>query len=214
MSADGMQNASKTLQENSIGVVLAGGRSQRMGDDKAALTIGGEPLLRRVVRRLEAALPHVLVIGPETLQPLAPHARVVPDGTPGRGPLGGIVTAFAIFPTRLLFVVACDMPFVQPALVRELVRVAVETPDVDVVTLRSQRGFEPLHAVYRPSSLPAMHTRLASGDGALHSLLQQLRVREVPRGELAHFDPAGLSAFNANTPDEWQRALELAAGEI
>jgi molybdopterin-guanine dinucleotide biosynthesis protein A len=211
MSAGDVRDLPKAAQEhNTVGVVLAGGRSTRMGYDKAALMIGGEPLLRRVLRRLAAAVSDVLVVGPESLQPLVPNVCVVPDGMPGRGPLGGIVTAFEVLPPQPLFVVACDMPFVEPALVRELVRIANEMPDVDVVALRTQQGSEPLHAVYRPTCLPTMHAQLASGDGALHRLLQRLRVHVMPREDAAHYDPTGFSAYNTNTPEQWQRALELA----
>jgi molybdopterin-guanine dinucleotide biosynthesis protein A len=214
MSADDAQAAREVQAGDAIGVVLAGGRSRRMGREKAALTIGGEPLVRRVVRRLAEALPDVLVVGPETLRPLVPDVRVVADETPGKGPLGGIVTAFDVAPSHPLFVVACDMPFVAPALVRELVRIAAQTPDVDVVELRTSRGVEPLHAVYSPTCLPALRAQLAAGEGALHLLLRQVRVREVMPEEAARHDPTGLSAFNANTPEEWQRVLALAAEEV
>ncbi len=208
------QRHSPAHYETTTGIVLAGGRSQRMGAEKAALMIGGEPLLRRVVRRLRAALPDVLVVGPESLQSLVPDARVVPDADPGRGPLGGIVTAFDVLAGPRVFAVACDMPFVEPALVRELLRIADESPEADVVALRTARGVEPLHAVYRSSCLPPMRAQLAAGEGALHLLLRQLRVREVPRESVARFDYAGLSSFNANTPEEWNHALDLAAGEM
>lgn len=204
-----MRDTQEALQAPTIGVVLAGGRSQRMGSEKAALIVGGVPLLRRVVERLAVALPDILVIGPETLQALVPNIRVVPDEAPGRGPLGGIVTAFDAVPSQHLFVVACDMPFVEPALVHEMVRLLDETPDVDVVALRTQRGVEPLHALYRSTCLAAMRAQLLSGDGALHRLLEQLRVREVMPEDGVYYDPAGLSAFNANTPEEWQQAMDM-----
>ena len=153
VSLDNMRDTQAAPKEPTIGVVLAGGRSQRMGAEKAALTVGGVPLLRRVVERLAMALPDILVIGPETLQGLVPNIRVVPDEAPGRGPLGGIVTAFDTVPSLRLFVVACDMPFVEPALVHEMVRLADETPDVDVVVLCTQRGVEPLHALYRSTCM-------------------------------------------------------------
>ena len=210
MSAGDTEAVGMVSPENTVGVVLAGGRSSRMGYDKAALMIGGEPLLRRVVRRVGMALSEVLVVGLETLQPLVPGTRVVPDETPGRGPLGGIVTALDAVSSPSLFVVACDMPFVNPVLLRELVRIADAMPDMDVVALHTARGVEPLHAVYRAACLPAMRAQLALGKGSLQILLQQLRVHEVLTQDTAHLDPAGLSTFNANTPEAWQQALALA----
>lgn len=202
-----MGNTQDSFQEHTVGVVLAGGRSQRMGADKASLLIDGEPLLRRVVERLAVALPGVFVVGPDLLQPLVPSIHVVPDDTPRRGPLGGIVTAFDAAPAKRLFVVACDMPFIEPALVRYMAYLADISPDVDVVALRTTRGVEPLHALYLPSSLPAMRAQMLLGEGALHRLLARLRVREVSPDEAVRYDPSGLSAFNANTPEEWEQAM-------
>lgn len=202
-----MTETQEQAQERTVGVVLAGGRSQRMGTDKASLRFDGVPLLRRVVEQVAAALPDVIVVGSQTLQPLVPGLRVVPDKTPGRGPLGGILTAFEALPSLSLFVVACDMPFVEPALVGYMAHLAEATPDVDVLALRTARGLEPLHALYRSSSVPAMRTQFEAGEGAMHHLLACLRVREVSLEEASRYDPTGLSTFNANTPEEWEKAL-------
>ena len=247
------------------GVVLAGGHSSRMGADKAALLIGGEPLLRRVVRRLRLALAETLVVGPPELaallQPLAPgqttehvteHAtnqqpeqtarpiaetRVIPDAQPGLGPLGGLATALGAITTPYAFVIACDMPFVQPTLIRAQARLALteypladpslvgaptqEAGDppsgaisaptgYDVVALRTAQGVEPLHAIYARACLPIVEAQLAAGNLAMWRLLARLRVRELPADEVARADPHGLSTLNANTPDEWARMVALA----
>src|SRR5258708_7243642 len=138
------------------GVVLAGGASGRMGRSKAALELRGEPLLRRVVRRLRLALPNVLVVGPPDLATLVPDATVLPDLTLGTGPLGGLHTALRAVTTPWVFVVACDMPFVAPALVRALARLATVHADAAAVALRTTHGVEPLHAVYQRSLFAAV----------------------------------------------------------
>lgn len=192
------------------GVVLAGGGSTRMGTSKAALPVAGEPLLARVVRRLRAALTEVVVIGPAEMSELVPDTSILPDARPGMGPLGGLETALRTVQTEHVFAVACDMPFVQPPLVRAMSEMALREPDVDAVVLRTERGTEQLHAVYARSCLPAIERQLDTGDLALRHALRQLRVREVSKDEAARYDPAGLSAFNANTPEEWARALQFA----
>lgn len=192
------------------GIVLAGGGSTRMGTSKAALPIAGEPLLAWVVRQLKAALAEALVIGPADLSELVPGTRVLPDARPGMGPLGGLETALRAARTDYIFAVACDMPFVQPALVRAMSELALREPAVDAVVLRTARGTEQLHAVYARSCLPALERQLAAGDLALRRLLDRLRVREFTVGEATRYDPAGLSAFNANTPEEWAWALQFA----
>jgi molybdopterin-guanine dinucleotide biosynthesis protein A len=193
------------------GVVLAGGASRRMGSDKAALLLGGEPLLRRAVGRLRQALAEVVVVGAPTLAPLVPETRIIADEWPGRGPLGALATALRATDAEWVLLVACDMPFTQPALIRELARMALAAHTADVgVALRGPRGLEPLHAAYRRACLSLALERLASDDASLQGLLAALPVREIASAVARRLDPAGLSAFNANTPDEWQRALRLA----
>lgn len=240
------------------GVVLAGGRSSRMGTDKATLIIGGEPLLRRIVGRLRRALADTLVIGPPELAALLqPSAlgqttkrvnghesepitgritttRVIPDAQPGLGPLGGLATALGAITTSYAFVIACDMPFVQPALIRIQARLALAndtmtgaptqrasdtppaavsaSPAYDVVALRTAQGLEPLHAVYARACLPSVIAQLAAHELAMWRLLARLHVRELTADEVARADPQGLSTLNANTQDEWARMIALADG--
>ena len=196
-----------------VGVALAGGASRRMGRDKAALLIGGEPLLLRAVARLRLALAEVIVVGAPALAPLVPETRIVADAWPGRGPLGALATALRATEAEWVFLVACDMPFTQPALIREIARVALSSPDTEVVALHGVRGVEPLHAAYRRSCLPLALERLAGDDVSLRGLLTVARVRELAPEVVQRLDPAGRSAFNANTPEEWERALRLAAEE-
>jgi molybdopterin-guanine dinucleotide biosynthesis protein A len=217
-------------RREAIGVVLAGGLSRRMGHlgPKAALPIGGEPLLARVARRLHAAdLSTVVAIGPAYLAMLVPGVPVIADrraGTPG--PLAGLETALAwaaAMPTCRgvpasasdcwVFAVACDMPFVAPALVRAMVQRAVELPDSDALVLRSARGTEQLHAAYRVACLDTVSALLDAGARSLLDLLAHVRTAEFPAVEAARYDPSGWSAFNANSPEDWQRALTLAATE-
>jgi molybdopterin-guanine dinucleotide biosynthesis protein A len=185
-----------------------------MGTEKAALRIGGETLLARVLRRLQLALSAVVIIGPPDLTALASGVPIYPDEIPGVGPLGGISTAFAHLASQRIFVVGCDMPFVAPALVKAITRYAARYPTMDVVTLRTARGIEPLHAVYARSCWPRIQERLAAADGrSLGALLSQLRVKEVSASVVARHDPAGRSTFNANSPEDWQEALAIQAQE-
>lgn len=206
------------------GVVLAGGRSRRMGQPKAALEIGGEPLLRRVIGRLRGALPGLLVVGPEELAPLVPEVVVIPDARPAAGPLAGplagleaalsYLAALPGKPYRRAFVVACDMPFVAPALVRAMALfAATEASAAEAAALRGERGLEPLHAVYSLSLWGDVTALLDSGERSMGALLGRVRVAEFPAEMAAALDPSGRSAFNANTPEEWATALGWAQAE-
>lgn len=196
------------------GVVLAGGQSERMGTEKAALRIGGEALLARIVRRLRLALPEVYVIGPSHLTALIPTTPIIPDDFPGLGPLSGLSTALAHLSSQYIFLAGCDMPFVEPALVGVMARYASRSPEVDVVALRTARGIEPLHAVYARTCAPQVRERIAASDGrSMGALLEQLRLAELPSSIVAQYDPAGLSTFNANSPEDWREALAIQAQE-
>lgn len=197
-----------------MGVVLAGGRSSRMGRDKAALEIGGEPLLARVVGRLREALPAVVVIGPANLHELTSDVPIIPDAYPGAGPLGGLVTALRAVPEPRVFLAGCDMPFLAPRLVRAMTLLAAEEPEASAVLLRSPAGLEYLHGIYARGCLPVAERMLTAGERSLRSLALAAHVagnvREVPAKVARRYDPSGLSAFNANTPEEWLRAKALA----
>src|SRR5271166_2830227 len=102
-----------------------------MGEPKAALWIAGEPLLRRITTRLLLAMEQVLVIGPPDLSQLVPGLPVLVDLHRGIGPLAGIEAALCATNTELIFVVACDMPFINPELVKAMLRFAVDHSEAD-----------------------------------------------------------------------------------
>ncbi len=178
------------------GVVLCGGRSTRMGIDKASIDVGGATLLRRAVDRLGEACDPVL-IAPGGL-PLAVEGRDnVADALPGAGPLAGLVAALRYSPHPLLAVVAVDLPWLDPRLIRLL---AGRIGDRDVALCESPRGIEPLHAVYARAALPAAEAALHSRDRSLRSLVGRLRAVRVTETERrAAGIPEGF-ARNINTP--------------
>jgi len=160
------------------GVMLAGGQSRRMGADKAAL-IGP-----RVEAILRACFPAVLVIRD--------------DDRPGLGPIGGLATALRRAETDAIFVAACDLPFLDPAVIRELVGLL---PGYDAVVPQAGEHCEPLHAVYRCGCLPVVEQQIAAGDYSLQHLVRRLHTHYVHRPDW------GRTLTNINTPAEW-RAVE------
>ena len=190
------------------GAVLAGGQSRRMGSDKAALLIHGEPLLGRVVRLLRSVTPDVAVIGPPERAALVPGAPIFPDRWPRQGPLGGIATALQALAGDAVLVVGCDMPCLNPALLRHLLARAAA---YDAVVVHADGQTHPLHAVYQRRCLPALEAQLHAGDLRVQHFLARLELYVVEGAELDRFDPRHLSTFNANTPEEWERVLQLLA---
>ena len=182
-----------------------------MGEDKATMIFAGEPLLRRAVARLSPAVDETLVIGPGTLQPLVPDGRVVPDLVSGIGPLGGLYTALRSTAAARVFLVACDMPFIQPGLVRAMLAASAAHRDAEVVTLGNGARVQPLHAVYTRACLPAVERALSSDDHSLRTLLARLSILTMDAETVRREDPRDISTMNVNTPTDWQVALHLAA---
>lgn len=193
------------------GIVLAGGRSSRMGMDKARLVLRGEPLVARVARLVGTVTNEVIISGPAHLASLAHEARVIPDSAPGLGPLGGLATAFGRATHDLVFIAACDMPFLVPGLMREMLSQLAAHAELDAVIVSQHHGREHLHAALRRQTvLPRIEEQLSTGTLAIHQLMARLRTLTIPAEIVTILDPDGRSTFNVNTRDDWQLARALA----
>ena len=164
------------------GVVLAGGRSSRMGSPKAALEWHGSTLLRRTVGILARATggPVVVVRAPgQELPPLPSDVEIISDPREGQGPVQGLAAGLAALADRAgaAFVSSTDMPFLHPAFVRRVLRAVAEGADVG---LPVARGYpQPLAAAYR-TKLAATAERLVAAGAAACLLVRG--VRGVPAG--------------------------------
>jgi molybdopterin-guanine dinucleotide biosynthesis protein A len=164
------------------GVVLAGGRSSRMGRDKALLEVDGVTMLERMIELLRPHCREVLVIGdPARYAPT--HARVVPDDLPDRGPLGGVVTALARARYVRLLVVACDMPGLSDRLLVRLKNGLMG--EVDAVVPRHGDRIEPLAAAYHRHAIEAFADPLRSDRLKMSDALDRVNTLylDVPPGE-------------------------------
>jgi molybdopterin-guanine dinucleotide biosynthesis protein A len=189
-------------------VILAGGMSTRLGKDKSLLPVDGEPLLTRVVRQLSALSEDLIVVTNDRAHydALALPARLIQDEKPGVGALMGLYSGLKAARHSYALVVACDMPFLNLALLRYMVHLA---QDYDVVVPREDEYVEPLHAVYGKDCLPAMEWRLAQGRRRIVSFFDAVRVRYVEKSEVDRFDPLHLSFVNVNTPEDWAKTQKL-----
>lgn len=192
------------------GVILAGGASRRMGQNKALLELEGRPLIEVVAERLRPVVDELIVVA-DDVERYAPYGdRCVPDVYPGVGTLGGIHAGLSAASHDLALIVACDMPFLNPAVLSWFVDTASRTNGTgpaDLVILKHEEGVEPLHAVYRKSCLPVIQATIESGERCAFAFYDEIRVRYVHPSEVAPLDPDFLSFRNINTPDQWLSAL-------
>ena len=185
-------------------VVLVGGRSRRMGRDKALLVLSaadGRTLSQVVLDALSSVAPSALLAG-RALPGLDVPAVV--DQYPDAGPLGGIVSALAAVRTELAVVAACDMPSIAPPLLALLVERARAGGDAAAVMCRSERGLEPLLAVWRVAvAEPVLRAALARGVRSLREAVAALpRVVVLAPQDWRAVDPDGASFRNWNEPGD------------
>jgi molybdopterin-guanine dinucleotide biosynthesis protein A len=188
----------------STAIVLAGGRSTRMGRPKALLPFGDRPLILHVVETLSPLFTDVVVVAaPSQVLPELP-ATVVRDEVAFQGPVAGIGRGLAAAGMDVSFVISCDSVFLDPRLIRHLVD---RVEDHDAAVPHWHGRFQPLHAVYRRTVLPHLEARLARGELRLTAVLDTVKTRRIDEAEIRAFDPEGLSFFNVNTPDDYAWAL-------
>ena len=191
-------------------IILGGGRSSRLGQDKISLIIAGENLLERTVRQLSQLSDElILVLAQEQQNPISksfPNVKVATDSHSGKGPLIGIYAGLKIATDDYCFAVACDMPFLNTELLRYMMNIS---HDFDAIIPCIEGEVEPLHAVYSRSCLKIIGKMIESDDLKVRNLLEQVKVRYVEESEIKPFDPEHLSWFNINTPDDLQRAKEI-----
>lgn len=189
--------------ERLAGAILAGGAARRMGGEhKALLPVGQTPIVERELAALRQVANPVFIVAPDP----APFAHlgvvVLPDRRPGCGALGGIYTAILESAHERVLVVACDMPFLNPALLRHMAGVR----DADLVIPRTSGGLEPLCAIYTRRCAESIRTRLDRGALEASVLPDGLKIQEIGPEMLAAYDPRGLMFVNVNTPHDYERA--------
>ena len=182
------------------GVVLAGGHASRMGGrDKAFAAVEGEPIAVRAVRIFRSLFAQVLVSTnrPERFAGL--DVQTVADQFPGCGPLAGIHAALLASRYPHVFVAACDMPGLDPEVIRFLLG---RVGSADAVVPCWDGDVEPLHAVYAVGALREIEAHLRAGQNAVRDVLRRLRVDYVSEAEMRAVRGAARSLTNVNTPEE------------
>ena len=192
-------------------IVLAGGKGLRLGRAKVLEIVGNRSLLQWVISSLSFLNGDIIIVTAteQSLPKLVDHPKkltIVADTYPGKGPLGGIYTGLAASDSFYNLVVACDMPFLNRALLSYLMQLSV---NYDLVIPRLGNMVEPLHAVYSKGCLAAIEWLLNRGELRITELLNLVRVGYVEAEEINRFDPNHLSFFNINTKADLERARGL-----
>lgn len=191
--------------------IQAGGRSSRMGQDKGLALLAGKPMIEHVLARVAGLGQEILIT---TNNPAGYAYLGLPmagDAEPGAGALPGLYTALSAARAETVLLLACDMPFVNRALLVYLLSLADQA---DVIVPYWQDQYQTMHAVYaRDPVRAAVAVALARGQKRMIGFYDQVRVRAVAAAEITPFDPDGLTFFNANTPAELAAAATIKLAE-
>ena len=190
------------------GVLLAGGKSRRMGEDKRYLVVGKETLLERGLGVLRSVFQEVLVVIAQDSPPIGSDARVVRDLVPESGSLGGLYTGLMQAATPWIFVVACDMPFLDQAVIAQFTS-RKTTADIVIANLAAR--LHPMHALYGKRCLPVLEQMIRARQLKIQELVSHasLRVQYVTEIDLLTIDPSGRSFLNVNTPADLESARSM-----
>jgi molybdenum cofactor guanylyltransferase len=190
--------------------ILAGGKSTRMGTDKAFLEYQGCTLLARALDLGRSVASEVRIVGGQ--QQFAPFGAVVEDVFRECGPLGGIHAALLASQTELNVMLAVDTPRISTAFLQHLIRQARSAPDAAAVVPRAGGGWQPLCAVYRPEFTNAAENALRAGRNRIDPLFSVVRTRVIEETELERENFSTGIFCNVNTPEEWARLEKTERG--
>jgi len=191
-------------------IILAGGKSSRLGRSKALQAIGGKSLIQWVIDHLAILSTEIIIATAhgETI-PCSSAVRIktVADIYPGKGPLVGIYSGLIASSSSRAIVVSCDTPFLSAGLLEYMTQIC---STFDVVVPRIKNKLEPLCAVYSKNCLGSIQGLLEQDELRIRKLFSMVKVKYVEEDEINRFDPEHLSFFNINNQDDLDRARKLA----
>jgi len=193
-------------------IILAGGKSSRLGKSKALQIIKGKSLIQWVVDRLGILSTEIILVtahGEAIPCSSAVRIKTVADVYPGKGPLVGIYSGLIASSSSRAIVVGCDTPFLSAGLLEYLTQIC---STFDVIVPRIKRKVEPLCAVYSKNCLAPIQELLEQNELGISKLFSMVKVKYVEEDEINNFDPEHLSFFNINSKDDLKRARKLVPG--
>ncbi len=182
-------------------VILAGGKSSRMGSNKAFLKLKGKTFIELQIALLREIFDNIFISANTPSEYEYLNLPIIKDIYPGKGPLGGIYTSLMNSNSFHTFMLACDMPFVGTELIKQLKDL---TKEYDVVIPKNKRGLEPLHAFYSKSCIGPIKRKLDENSLRIISFLPQVNVKVVELDRLSTSNSIKDSVKNLNTRDEYE----------
>jgi molybdopterin-guanine dinucleotide biosynthesis protein A len=196
------------MKEYSI-VIQAGGKSSRMGQDKALMPFKGTTMIEYILQQVRPLGKDIVLISnrPDKYRDFG--YPVFSDVYPDIGALGGLYTAIHYSPAKYCLLLACDMPFVNLSLIEHLLSLAPEF-DAVIPRIHPNEFAEPFRAVYQKSCLPSIEAAIISGQRRVRSFFGDVNIRFVDEPEIKKYDPELITFFNVNTSEDMLEAEKIA----
>lgn len=188
------------------GIIMAGGRSTRMGSDKGELILQGRTLADRTIDTISGLFRDTIYVTNRPADIQRSDIKVASDDVPYLGPLGGLAAGLRMSKNSFNFIVAFDMPFISEKLIRYMASVST---GYDIVVPKVSGGYEPLFAFYSSNCLTHIERRLREGDRRVISVFEDVNVREVGLDEIKRFDKDQRTFMNINTLDDYIEVKKL-----
>ena len=190
------------------GIILSGGLNTRMGGkDKAFLSVGNQTIIDRLYNTFEGLFDEVLLVTNNPLQYLSWDLTIVTDLFPIRSPLTGIHAGLFHASASHAFITACDTPFLKKKLIRALL--AQLEPKWDVIIPVTEKGNQPLCAVYSKRCIKPIEHQLKNEDPKILKFYPKVNVKEIPEKQLRSADPHLISFVNINTPEDFSASEKM-----
>jgi molybdopterin-guanine dinucleotide biosynthesis protein A len=195
------------------GIILSGGLNARMaGKNKAFLSLGGQTILDRLCNTFQGLFDEILLVTKDPLQYLSSDLKIVSDLFRVRSSLTGIHAGLFHASAPHAFITACDTPFLRPELIEALLDEL--EPRWDVIMPVTERGNQPLCAIYSKRCIKPIERQLQNGDPKILNFFPKVKVKEIPEAELRSVDPDLISFFNINTPEDLTASEQMLADDL
>ena len=188
------------------GIILSGGKSTRMGENKAFIELEGVPIVRRIYTLFKELFQEVIIVTNQQELFKNFDSKIYSDLIPNQGALGGLYTGLFFSTFQYSFCVACDMPFIKKALVQYIIN---HIEGEDVIVPRTEDGLQPLHAIYSKNCLDPIKKIMEQGKYKIIDFYNWVNVKIVEEKDFTLLDPLRESFINVNTPEELHSIIKL-----
>jgi len=188
---------------NASGIILAGGKNTRMGQNKSFLSINGERLIDKTLNLYRQIFTDIIIVTNDPLSYIEfTDAAIATDIYRGKGPLGGIYTGLFYAKNDYAFVCPCDMPFLKKDFVDYLL---AQNGKCDVIVPETAEGYQPLHAVYSRNCLPSIRRLILMDKLKITGFYRDMQVLPISEEQIRSFNEDGRLFQNLNTPEELEK---------